>query len=60
MSAATLGPDRRHVGRTQLEELLAVELTQPRRQSFLADESQGEGRHGFARSVIAVSMYCLG
>ena len=52
MSAAKLRPDRRHVGRTQLEELLAVELTQPRRQSLLADESQGEGGHGIALSAV--------
>jgi hypothetical protein len=58
--AAELLPDRCHVCRTELEELLAVELAQPGRQGLLADESQGEGGHGIARSVVGVSMYCLG
>ena len=52
MSAAKLGTDRRNVGRTQLEELLAVELAQPRRQGLLPDESQGEGGHGIAGSAV--------
>ena len=52
MIAAKLRPDCSNVGRTQLEELLAVELAQPGRQRLLADESQGEGGHGIAGSAV--------
>jgi hypothetical protein len=37
------------VRRREREELLAVELAQPRRQGFLADETQGEGGHGIGQ-----------
>jgi hypothetical protein len=46
MVAAELFPDRFDVGRSQFEELLAIEFAQARRQAFPADEAQGERGHG--------------
>ena len=43
--SAELGPDRLDVGLRQLEELLAVELAQTRRQALLTDETRRKGRH---------------
>lgn len=50
--AAELLPDGRHVRRREREELLPIELTQPRRQGLLANEAQGEGGHGVGRRQV--------
>ena len=49
MVAAKLSPDGIHVVREQREELLQVEIAQPRRQGLLTDETKGKRGHGIGQ-----------